>query len=186
MKYEPLISDTYFHIYNRGNNKEDIFKEDRNYDYFLKLLSKYIIPVCEIYAYCLLKNHFHLIVKTKSEVEGKSISQGFSNMFNTYSKAINKSYCRTVSLFTDRFSRKKIDNEKYLKQLIIYTHLNPQHHGLIDDFEDYKYSSYKSYLSDQSSRLDRPFILSLFDGKLNFEEAHKFRKFEIEEKLTLE
>ncbi|WP_299311205.1 transposase [uncultured Aquimarina sp.] len=186
MKYEPLISDTYFHIYNRGNNKEDIFKEDRNYDYFLKLLDKYITSVCEIYAYCLLKNHFHLIVKTKSEVGDKSISQGFSNMFNTYSKAINKSYNRTGSLFTDRFSRKKIDNEQYLRQLIIYTHLNPQHHGLINDFSNYMYLSYKSYLSDKPSKLDREFILSLFEGKSNFEYAHLHKKIEIESDLSLE
>ncbi len=186
MKYEPLISDTYFHIYNRGNNREDIFKEDRNYHYFLMLMTKYILPVCEIYAYCLLKNHFHLVVKTKEEITSKLISQSFSNMFNTYSKAINKAYGRSGSLFQDRFSRKKIESEDYLKQLIIYTHLNPQYHGLVPDFRNYQYSSYQSYFSENPSNLKREFILSLFDGKSNFEYVHLNRKLEVEESLTLE
>jgi REP element-mobilizing transposase RayT len=186
MKYEPLISDTYFHIYNRGNNREDIFKEDRNYHYFLELMEKYILPVCEVYAYCLLKNHFHLIIKTKEEIESKTISQSFSNMFNTYSKAINKAYGRSGSLFQDRFSRKKIESEDYLRQLIIYTHLNPQHHKLISDFRNYKHSSYQSYLSDNPSKLEREFTFSLFDGRSNFEYVHLNRKLEVEESLTLE
>ncbi len=172
MKYEPLKSDTYFHIYNRGNNKENLFKENRNYEYFLRLIEKYILDVCEVYAYCLLKNHFHLVVKTHENIEDKVISQKFSNMFNTYAKAINKAYGRSGSLFKDRFSRKKIENEKYLKQVIIYVHTNPQHHKMISDFRDYPYSSYQSFLSSKNTQLNREYVLSLFDGKSNFEYVH--------------
>jgi REP element-mobilizing transposase RayT len=186
MKYEPLIPDTYFHIYNRGNNKEDIFIEKRNYSYFLSLLEKYCINICEVYGYCLLKNHFHLIIKTNTHVEEKLISQKFSNMFNTYAKAINKAYGRSGSLFKDRFSRKKIENEAYLKQLIIYTHLNPEHHKMVSDFREYPYSSYQSFLSSKSSKLNREFILSLFGGISNFEYVHLNRKIKIEKRYTLE
>jgi putative transposase len=59
MKQEKFEYDTFFHVYNRGNNKEDIFKEDKNYSYFLKLVRQHLLDVAEIYAYCLLKNHFH-------------------------------------------------------------------------------------------------------------------------------
>ncbi|WP_062053578.1 transposase [Aquimarina longa] len=186
MKYEPLTPDAYFHIYNRGNNKEDIFKNHRNYSYFLSLLEKYILDVCEVYAYCLLKNHFHLVVKTHDHVEGKLISQKFSNMFNAYAKAVNKAYDRDGSLFKDRFSRKKIENEDYLKQLIIYTHLNPEHHKMVSDFRKYSFSSYQSFLSSKDSKLNREFILSLFEGKSNFEYAHLHKKVKIEESYTLE
>ncbi len=186
MKYEPLVSDAYFHIYNRGNNKEDIFKENRNYNYFLSLLEKYSNDVFEVYAYCLLKNHFHLVIKTNSNVEERIISQKFSNMFNTYAKAINKAYGRSGSLFKDRFSRKKIENEEYLKNLIIYTHLNPQHHRMTSDFRNYPHSSYQSFLSSKNSKLNREFILSLFEGKSNFKDSHMLKKLKIEDQYPFE
>ena len=65
----PLLYDTYYHIYNRGVNSEDIFVEERNYDLFLKLFEKHLSPVADLFAYCLLRNHFHLSVKIKSEEE---------------------------------------------------------------------------------------------------------------------
>ena len=65
----PLLYDTYYHIYNRGVNGEDIFVEERNYDLFLKLFEKHLIPVSDLFAYCLLKNHFHLSARIKSEEE---------------------------------------------------------------------------------------------------------------------
>ncbi len=56
----PLEPGKYYHIYNRGNNRENIFKEDRNYAYFLKLYVFHVGPIADTYAYCLLRNHFHL------------------------------------------------------------------------------------------------------------------------------
>ncbi|GAA4274532.1 transposase [Aquimarina gracilis] len=186
MKYQTLTPDAYFHIYNRGNNKEDIFKEKRNYNYFLTLLEKHILEVCDIYAYCLLKNHFHLVVKTKPNYTEKFISTKFSNLFNAYSKAINKGYNREGSLFRNPFSRKKIGNENYLKQLIIYTHVNPEHHGMVDDFRTYPHSSYASYLSNKPSKLKRAFILSLFDDISNFKHAHLDKRIKLKDDLMLE
>ncbi len=186
MKYEPIVSDTYYHIYNQGNNSEDIFLENRNYTYFLRLLGKYISPISEIYAYCLMKNHFHLILKFHDNLEHKMISQKLSNFFNTYAKAINKAYGRSGSLFRDRFKRKKIENEAYVKNLVIYVHLNPQHHGFTHDFRSYPHSSYQSYLSALPSKLSRDYILGLFEDIANFEYAHLNKKFELEEQLALE
>ena len=65
----PIVPGVIYHIYNRGNNEEDIFIEERNYNYFMKLYAKYIMPVAETYAYCLLRNHFHLMVRIKSPEE---------------------------------------------------------------------------------------------------------------------
>jgi len=65
----PLHYNTYYHIYNRGVNGEDIFVEERNYDLFLKLFEKHLIPVVDLFGYCLLKNHFHVSVRIKSEEE---------------------------------------------------------------------------------------------------------------------
>jgi REP element-mobilizing transposase RayT len=134
MKYEVLVEDSFYHIYNCGNNKENIFIEEQNYDYFLKLAKKHLFKTSDILAYCLLKNHFHFLIKTKENSSSKEISQSFSNFFNSYSKSINKKYGRSGSLFKDRFSRIRLENEEYLKNLILYIHLNPTHHQFVADF----------------------------------------------------
>jgi len=64
-KLIPLQPGQYYHLYNRGNNRENIFREERNYTYFLRLYAKHIEPVAETYAYCLLRNHFHVLVKIR-------------------------------------------------------------------------------------------------------------------------
>ena len=65
----PLLFDTYYHIYNRGTNGENIFIQERNFEYFLKLYEKHITPVADTFAYCMLRNHFHIAVRIKSEEE---------------------------------------------------------------------------------------------------------------------
>ncbi len=186
MKYEPLIEDTYYHIYNCGNNRENLFIEEENYSYFLKLIKKYLLEVSEILSYCLLKNHFHLLIKTKPNIESEKISQQFSNLFNAYAKAINKKHSRTGSLFKDRFSRIKISNENYLKFLIIYIHTNPVYHNFIDDFSKYRHSSYPSLISTKPTLLNRDFVINLFEDNSNFEFVHKKKQLNIIEELVLE
>ncbi len=170
----PLQSGIYYHIYNRGNNGEDLFREDRNYPYFLKLYEKYITPVADTYAYCLLKNHFHFLLRIKDNKEVDpfisredssqkyqfnenhfSPSKCFSNMFNAYSKAINKSYDRTGSLFEKHFHRIPVTEDAYLLELIFYIHFNPQKHGLIDDFRDWRWSSYQALIGTGKTHLMR-------------------------------
>jgi REP element-mobilizing transposase RayT len=65
----PLVYGEYYHIYNRGNNRQSIFFEEQNYHYFLKLYVKYIVPVADTYAYCLMNNHFHFLVRIKTVEE---------------------------------------------------------------------------------------------------------------------
>ena len=67
----PLLYNTYYHIYNRGVNRENIFIEERNYELFLRLFEKHLSPVTDLFAYCLLRNHFHLSVRVRSEDEIK-------------------------------------------------------------------------------------------------------------------
>ncbi|RLD29254.1 MAG: transposase [Bacteroidetes bacterium] len=186
MKYEPLIEDTYYHIYNCGNNKENLFVEDENYLYFLLLIKKYLLQVSDILSYCLLKNHSHLLIKTKPNLESKIISQQFSNLFNAYAKAINKKYNRTGSLFKDRFLRIKIHNEDYLKSLIIYIHKNPVHHNFTENFSNYKHSSYASIISTKPTLLNRDFVVNLFENNSNFEFVHKKKQLNIIQEFVLE
>jgi len=171
----------YYHVYNRGNNSENIFIEEKNYNYFLEKLKKYILPIADVYAYCLLKNHFHIVLRIKDKIDlpekfKEKIHLPFSNLFNSYSKSINKAYDRTGSLFQEHLQRNRIESEKYLKQLIMYVHLNPVKHKFSKDFQSYRHSSYRSYLSDKQSSLDREFIMELFNDLENFIFCHDERK----------
>ncbi len=187
MKQESFNPSHFYHIFNRGNNKENIFKSEANYSYFLQLVKKYLLSVCDIYAYCLLPNHFHLIIKIKDDNElpenirkkERKLHQPFSNLFNAYTKAMNKKHQRTGSLFQEHLKRIKIDNEEYLQNLIVYVHTNPAHHS-ISNFENYMHSSYESFKSNKPTLLKRKEVLNLFDGVENFKCVHQIKKEYIE------
>ena len=163
-----------------GNNGQDIFFEEMNYIYFLDLIKKYLLPVSKIYSFCLLKNHFHLLLRINDNCE--TSSKHFSNLFNAYTKAINKKYGRTGSLFEKPFKRIKIEDEIYLKHLILYIHLNPEYHQISNHFSKFKYSSYQSILSDKETNIERNDVINYFGGKENFKETHLERKNIISEK----
>ena len=186
----PLSFDTYYHIYNRGNNGENIFIQERNYDHFLNLLFKYIEPITQIFAYCLLRNHFHLLVRIKSEQEiieslkasGKplgselkinTVSNRFSDLFNAYAKAIKKIYTRTGSLFEHPFGRVPITTDSQFWSVIAYIHQNPQKHKFVNDFRDWKWSSYGIIPGEKPTRLQRDIVLDWFGGKLGYWDLHQ-------------
>lgn len=181
MEKDVFEAGQYYHVYNRGNNGENIFIEVKNYNYFLEKVKKYILPIADVYAYCLLKNHFHIVLRIKDKIDipekfKEKIHLPFSNLFNSYSKSINKAYNRTGSLFQEHLHRNRIENEGYLKQLILYVHLNPVKHKFSKDFQSYKQSSYRSYLSDKPSSIDRGFVIGLFNDLENFIFCHDERK----------
>ena len=188
IRITSIESDCFYHIYNRGINGELIFKSDRNYLFFLYKIKENLLPVCDIYAYCLMPNHFHLLVKIKSDsqlenlvkvqnrdkVEGLHspqhiFSKQFARIFNSYSQAFNKENNRHGALIESPFKRKKISSEDYLRKCIIYIHQNPNS----EDFENFAYSSYKSILSSNETSLKRDEVLEFFDNKNNFTFCHK-------------
>jgi REP element-mobilizing transposase RayT len=124
---ESLEFGKYYHIYNRGINGEVLFISEENHIYFLKLYDKYISNIVETYAWCLMKNHFYFLVKIKDlesinlEIKNSErfIYQQFSNFFNAYSKSFNKREFRHGALFERPFRRKLINDEIYLKNLIL-------------------------------------------------------------------
>ncbi|MFZ4398803.1 MAG: transposase [Bacteroidales bacterium] len=184
MKLDIFEAGQIYHLYNRGNNKEDIFFEDRHYLYFLDLVKKYLLPVSDVYAYCLLKNHFHLLLKIYNVeiLEEKLINKlhlPFSNLFNAYTKSINKERNRSGSLFQEHLHRNKVKDENYLKQLVLYIHMNPVKH-FKTDFKTYPFSSYKTYLSNRTTNTSRDYILSYFEDTKNFEYWHNINKINYE------
>ena len=180
----------HYHIYNRGNNYDIIFHEERNFNYFLTLFEKHLLPIADLYVYCLLPNHFHFLLRIKPEEEllhfiedieklkNKSqehlfISRKFSNFFNAYTKAINKGYNRRGSLFQERFGRIKIENEDYLTSLIYYIHTNPVKHKLTDNYIDYPYSSYNVIAKNEDSFIKKDRVLKWFSGLTEFVKFHE-------------
>ncbi len=185
----PLLFDTYYHLYNRGTNRENIFIEERNYEHFLNLSAKYIDPVAETFAYCLLRNHFHMLVRIKSEKEimtlkitlpdtGKPLgfnypSKIFSDFFNAYAKAINKAYNRMGSLFQHPFGRVPVTSDRQFWNVIAYIHQNPQKHKFVEYFREWKWSSYGALASEKPTRLKRDVVLDWFGGRQQYLDLHQ-------------
>ncbi|MDO6760922.1 transposase [Tamlana sp. 2_MG-2023] len=174
MQTEKLVAGHYYHIYNRGNNGQNIFIEAINYSYFLDLIKRHLLPDFKILSFCLLPNHFHLLLKINEDCPNPS--QNLSNLFNAYTKGINKKYDRTGSLLEKPFKRICILNEAYLRTLILYIHLNPEHHQIHNNFSTYKYSSYQSIISQAKTNLQREEVINLFDDINNFKETHLQKK----------
>jgi putative transposase len=184
---ESLTTGHFYHIYNRGNNRETIFREPENYRFFLQQYIKYIQPVAATHAYCLLPNHFHLLVYIRTKDEQQQWHQScqlleswqlleprlaFKNLFISYSMSYNRRYDRTGSLFQKPFKRKRIDSDRYLVTLLIYIHQNPQLHGLVDDFRVWPWSSYSAHLSDRPTKIQREEVLDWFGNRADFAKAH--------------
>jgi putative transposase len=189
---EPLKHGSYYHIYNRGINSDILFKEKTNYEHFLKLFDLHILPIAETYAWCLMKNHFHFLVRIKEVEEittAKKIlpSQSFSNLCNAYTKAFNKRYNRHGSLFERAFKRKEINSDNYLQNVIVYIHNNPVQHKICEHPLEYPWSSYITCLSNQPTKLQRKEVIEFFDDIDNFKYAHQLKNdyFSIENELGI-
>ena len=140
-----------FHIYNRGAGKAKIFFEEDNYIYFLKKMKEYAAKYeFSVIAYCLMPNHFHLLVRQDSE-QPLNIALGF--IFNTYTKAINKRYSRSGTLFEGSFKSIYVEDTKYLIELSRYIHRNPIDDGLVKNIEDWKYSNYHEWINKRNGSL---------------------------------
>jgi len=182
----PLEPGVYYHIYNRGVNRSDIFIEDRNYAYFMQLYAKYIVPVAATFAYCLMRNHFHLLVRVRTDRLGlgdrvgldpvplnhRAVSHAFNKLLSAYARAVNKSAGRTGSLFQHHFGRVPVTSDRYFLVLIHYIHNNPQKHGFVKDFREWPYSSYRALVSDKPTKLERDIVLGWFGGTQALERFH--------------
>jgi putative transposase len=179
---EPLVEGEYYHLYNRGVDKRIVFEDDHDYRRFMVLLylCNSIKPLStrdreeaqngeDIYtsergdtlvsigAYCLMTNHFHILIQEKSD---RGISQFMQKLTTAYTMYFNKKYKRTGALFEGAFKSRHVDNDRYMKYLYAYIHLNPIKNKDIGWTErkitqmskgktflkEYPYSSYLDYL----------------------------------------
>ncbi len=181
MTLEPLEPGGLYHIYNHAVGTENLFLSPDNYFFFLSRYQFFINPVADTYVYCLMPNHLHFVVEVKHNISlpdaktysvSQFVSKQFSNLFSSYAQAFNKQQQRRGSLFVNQFRRQAIDSDDYLTNVIRYIHRNPVHHGFVEDFSKWKYSSYSILCSDHGTFISRDKVLKWFGNVHEFQKAH--------------
>ena len=190
--FEP---DAYYHLYNHAVGNDDLFRVEENYQFFLKRYTHYTHPILDTFAYCLMPNHFHFLVKIRPYLEledfftrkhaalnrkafiqqpvSNQIGQQLGNWLNSYAKAYNKKYNRRGRLFVEQIRRKRISNLKYLRTLVTYIHLNPVHHGFTSVPDDWPFSSYQRFISKENRLAKHEEVVTLFGGEEAFLAGHR-------------
>lgn len=185
----------YYHIYNRGIDKRDIFMEDNDYKVFLHFLKRYLTPPPELpnwrsdlfdkiqlISYCLMPNHFHLMIK---QLTKDAISNFMQSLINSYVCYLNKKLNRRGSLFEGRYKAVLIETESQLLHLTRYVHLNPLDFSPLQTdpikyLLEYPYSSYKDFLGKRQTEWVHPEeILHFFKSakKTNLKDILSYQSF---------
>jgi putative transposase len=185
---QPIIPGEFFHIYNRAVGNELLFETNGDYVHWIELLKKYSLPVCEIHAYCLLPNHYHLLIKVHETTDAERFSKQMSHAANAYAKWKNLGAGRKGGLFMTPFKRKHLTNDNYITWCLWYIHRNPQHHGYTKDWQLWKYSSFAVYNSDKPSVITKDFFINLFGSKELLLKYHEIQSGDddIIQKISLE
>ncbi len=161
---KQFAPDSYYHIYNRGVNKRKIFLDKEDYSVFLNLLKRYLSKKpekdrfgrdgvvfyneIELQAYCLMPNHFHLLIYVNEDPE--AMTSLMRRICTTYTVYFNKKYKRVGHLFQDRYKASRILTESYLIHISRYIHLNPK------DYKAWLYSSINYYIGNWKAEWVRP------------------------------
>ncbi len=179
-----------YHIYNRSINKENIFQKEEYGELFLRKCKKHLLSYFDFEAYCIMPNHFHLLVRVKpisDEIlekikwEGTSKSMKFlrdetphndflidqfKRFFQSFAVIYNRERSRNGSVFQNKFKRILIKDEFKWRYILAYIHHNPIHHGFREVYDDWKFSSYLSFVSNTPTSIAREKVLSRFDDEL--------------------
>jgi REP element-mobilizing transposase RayT len=188
-----------FHVYNRTNNKELLFKTDENRLYFLKQFQKYLHPFLDTFCWNLLPNHFHFLVQIKTtetikmhlkslpvqrlkSIEKKFLADNattevlleleWKRLFTAYAMAFNRQHNRNGNLFQRPFKKVEVIKESHFTQAIVYIHANAQRHKLCPDFRDHQWSSWHTTLSDKPTNIKREEVMAWFGGREQLIKAH--------------
>ena len=161
---KDYITHSYYHVYNRGVNRQIIFSDDHDYNVFLNLLKRYLSKTkhtdnygrdgvsfhdeIELLAFCLMPNHFHLLIYVNEKP--RTMSELMRRVCTSYTMYFNRRHDRVGSLFQSRFKASRITNDAYLLHISRYIHRNPE------DYYNWKYSSYPYYIKDWKAEWVRP------------------------------
>lgn len=179
-----LSNSGFYHVMFRGINHQNLFEEDSDYKEFLVGFQKLRDEMrFEIYAYCLMSNHVHLLIR---ENQSGDISQIMQRLLVKYAMYFNQKYYRSGVLISNRYKSRPVEKDEYFMQLIRYIHQNPVKAGLTRKIEAYPYSSYLEYLGD-GRMIDSKMALEMI-GKDEWENFHQILEeinFDISDKTRL-
>lgn len=174
-----LFENAVYHITARGNRKENIFYSDRDRNVFLDKMNETFVKYSFIcYAYCLMDNHYHLVIKTPLA----NISEGMHNLNTSYANWFKAKHSIVGVIFQGRYKSILIDEDNYALVVTVYVHINPIRAGMVRNLEEYKWSSYLDYIGKRKpiiDRLDTSFILSRFYSDLRIAQE-KYRCYVLE------
>lgn len=154
-----------YHVMVRGNEKKVIFNDEEDKEKFLKILAKTKRKAkFELYSYCLMNNHFHLVIREKYE----SISTIMKRINVSYAYYFNKRYDRVGHVFQGRYRSEPIEDDNYLLAAVRYVHNNPVTVKIIENIKDYKWSSYNQYLDldNKAPIINRDLLLGIFSSDI--------------------
>lgn len=158
-----------YHIVFRGMNRHNIFEEDEDFIKIIDIIKNLKQEMkFEIYAFCLMTNHVHILLKENNIGD---ISVIMKRLLTRYAVWFNRKYLRSGALIANRYKSQPVERDEYLLSVIRYIHQNPLRARIVTEIDKYKWSSYCEYVND-SNLTDTDFILSMI-GKKNFEEYHK-------------
>lgn len=161
------LANHYYHVYNHGVAKQNIFANDKNYQFLLKRILLFI-PKYELtfIAYCLMPNHYHFLFRLESNGQ---LAPFIQRLFNSYTQAFNRQQNRTGTLFESRAKSKYVDTDEYVLHFSRYIHLNPVEAGLVAEPVEWPYSSYKEWIGIRPSEIcDTKFVRQFFRGPTNY------------------
>ncbi|MGI6307679.1 MAG: transposase [Dethiobacteria bacterium] len=149
-----------YHVMVRGIDGQDIFHDNKDKQKYISIMSKYK-DICqyELYGYCLMSNHVHLLIK---ECE-QTVSQVMRRIGTSYVYWHNVKYERSGHLFQGRFKSESVEDDKYLLVALRYIHQNPIKAGLVEALADYRWSSYSEYINQKNTLTDINFVLSILN-----------------------
>jgi putative transposase len=141
----------YYHVYNRGTNRQSIFSSNENYRFLIRRVKDFLpsYPI-RILAYVLMPNHYHFLVGVDKD---GALAPFFQRLFNSYSQAFNRQQNRTGTLFEGRAKSILIDDSSYVYALVRYIHLNPVVAGLVREPGDWKFSNYLEWIGVRNGEL---------------------------------
>jgi putative transposase len=163
------ISGGYYHFYNRGSHKIPVFREAENYLFILRSIKKYLTDLnLTLIAYCLMPNHYHFLIRQDGDNPAGMFVQ---RVFNSYSKAYNKRYQHTGTLFEDNYRVKAIVKTPHLLHLCRYIHANPVKDGFVAQPGDWPYSNFQEWVGLRSGTLvDLAFVRFHFPSPAEYNE----------------
>ena len=167
--------DAWYHVMNRGRRGENVFEGKKDYNAFIDLLKDLMEEYnVNIAAYCLMSNHYHLLIQTPEA----NISRSMRHLNGVYTQRYNRFHHCDGQLFRGRFKCILVDADSYLLELVRYIHRNPLEAGMVENLNKYTWSSHKGYLSSAKKWdwLHKNYILSLF-SKNKAESIRRYKPF---------